>query len=68
MGKKRDIKRSSIHADPLRAKAHGKDLQQTNPYLETQRSHNKWYAAHELGKQRQMPRLAPKEQKKPKKG
>lgn len=39
-------------------------LVETNPYLETQRNHKKWFAENTMGKQRKKPRYDLKEKKK----
>lgn len=37
-----------------------------NVFLETQKKHRDWYDVNQMGKQRGMPRIAPKELRKPK--
>jgi len=56
------MKKSKI--DTKRIKNHDQKLLKPDNYLETQKSHKKWYDIHEMGKQRGRPRLAPKETKK----
>ena len=50
--------------DSKRLKTHDQKLEKPDNYLETQRSHDKWYNIHEMGKQRGKPRLMPREMKK----
>ena len=52
------------HTDAKLAKEHGKKIVAPNVYLETEKSHKNWYNIHEMGKQRDKPRISPREEKK----
>lgn len=51
---------------PKQIKDRDSKILEPNVFLETQKKHRDWYDANQMGKQRGMPRIAPKENRKPK--
>lgn len=55
----KENKDHKIHSDSKHAKAHGKDLVETDEYLELAKEHKNWYNRGSMGKQRGKPHYAP---------
>jgi len=65
MSKKRiETEDHKQHEDAKHVEDHDNKLLKPNTYLETEKEHKNWYNIHEMGKQRDKPRIAPREEKK----
>lgn len=54
----------NLNPKPKQIKNHDQKILKPDAYLETQRAHQKWYAANQMGRQAGKPRIAPVESKK----